>query len=118
MLQIEDHTCPAIGYQQATVCVPVSVQPFAMAGTPTTFCCGDPIITPGTITCPGTPNGSCIFTITQEICVEVPIMFGANTVVGAPSVECGEATSENICANCSPLSATLSTKKECKNCKK
>ena len=93
-------TCPATGYQSATVCVPVVVTPFATPGTTKTVCCGDPVISSGSTTCDGTVNGSCFFTITQQLCVEVPVNFGAIATVGAPSVECGGATGEDICTNC------------------
>ncbi len=29
MLALEDQTCPAVGYQSASICVPVTVNPFA-----------------------------------------------------------------------------------------
>ncbi|MDD4698664.1 MAG: hypothetical protein PHV07_00180 [Oscillospiraceae bacterium] len=93
-------TCPATGYQSATVCVPVVVTPFATAGATTTTCCGDPVITSGSTICAGTINGSCYFTIAQTLCVAVPVNFGAVATVGAPAVECGDATSEDICTNC------------------
>lgn len=95
-----DQKCPAIGYQPLTVCVPITVTPFMNKGTPTLYCCGDPIITPGAVTCNGVINGSCTFTISQNICVEVPVEFGANTCVGDLFVQCGEATNENVCADC------------------
>lgn len=98
--QTEDQTCPAIGYQPVTVCVPVTITPFANAEATTTFCCGDPIVTPGITTCEGTVNGHCTFTITQNICIAVPVDFGATASVGAPSVQCGAATSEDVCTNC------------------
>ena len=46
-------TCPAVGYQSASVCVPVTVTPFAQAGATTTKCCGSPVVTPGRVTCEG-----------------------------------------------------------------
>ena len=98
--QTEDQTCPAVGYQPVTVCVPVTITPYAKAEATTTFCCGNPIVTPGNETCEGTVNGSCTFTITQNICVAVPVDFGATASVGAPSVQCGSATSEDVCTNC------------------
>ncbi|MGI6727256.1 MAG: hypothetical protein ACOX4P_01640 [Anaerovoracaceae bacterium] len=98
--QLQVETCPATGYQPASVCVPVTVTPFATPGTTTTYCCGDPIVTPGTSLCEGEINGSCTFTITQNICVAVPVEFGATATVGAPSVECGDATEEDVCTNC------------------
>lgn len=101
----ETEKCEATGFQKASVCVPVTVTPFAIAGTPKTFCCGAPVITSGTDVCKGTVNGSCKFTMTQEVCVKVPVEFGARTVVGNPSVDCKDATSEDVCAGCGGDSA-------------
>ncbi len=42
----EAQTCPAIGYQAASICVPVTVTPFAQTGATTTKCCGTPVVTP------------------------------------------------------------------------
>lgn len=33
-------TCPAVGYQSASLCVPVTVTPFAQTGMTATKCCG------------------------------------------------------------------------------
>ncbi len=93
-------TCEATAYQPFSVCVPVTVTPFAIPGDTTTVCCGPPTVTPGTPTCPGVENGSCTFTITQNICVAVPIEFGATPVVGNPFVQCGTASAEDICTGC------------------
>lgn len=95
-------TCPAVAYQPLTVCVPVTITPFANALPTTTFCCGDPIITPGTGNCGGILNGNCTFTITQNICVSVPIEFGATSIVGNPFVQCEDATAEDVCSDCDP----------------
>lgn len=93
-------TCPAVGYQKASVCVPVTVTPFAHPGDTTTICCGDPIVKAETKPCDGTVGGSCSFTITQEICVSVPVEFGAVSKVGDAAVKCGEASSKDICSYC------------------
>lgn len=98
--QQQVETCPATGYQAASVCVPVTVSPFATPGETTTFCCGPPTVTPGIVTCPGVENGSCTFTITQGICTAVPVEFGATSTVGNPFVLCGTATNEDICTDC------------------
>lgn len=98
VLQVE--TCPATAYQPATVCTNVTVTPFANAGDTTTFCCGDPTIRPGTVACAGTRNGSCTFNITQDICVAVPVEFGADAVTGDTFVTCGTATEEDVCTGC------------------
>lgn len=50
----EDTTCPAIGYQQLSVCVPVKVTPFAKAGKTVTTCCGSPAVISGRTSCGGT----------------------------------------------------------------
>lgn len=96
-----DGSCPAIGFQKASVCVPVIVTPFAHAGQTKTKCCGDPIVVPGEKPCPGKKNGSCAFTISQTICVEVPVEFGAKAVVGDTYVDCLAACADDICINCS-----------------
>lgn len=98
--EVVDQTCPRTGFQQASVCVPVRVTPFANAMPTTTFCCGPATVAPGSTTCAGTVNGSCTFTITQNVCIAVPVVFGATARVGAPSVVCGEATSTDVCTNC------------------
>lgn len=103
--------CVATVFQPMTVCAPVTVTPFVNELPTTTFCCGDPVITPGATTCSGVRNGSCTFTITQDICVEVPIEFGANTVVGDPFVTCGTATGEDICTDCGTTAASQAVAK-------
>lgn len=93
-----DGACPAVGYQRSTVCVPVTVTPYAQVGTPITTCCGAPVVTSGGIC--GRNGGVCSFTISQEICVAVPVEFGARAVAGTPSVQCGEVSNTNICTDC------------------
>ena len=57
-----EETCPEVGYVPMSVCSPVTVTPFTNVLPTTTFCCGAPIVTPGTRTCPGVENGSVTFT--------------------------------------------------------
>ena len=85
-----------------SVCVPVTVTPFAnyVEGTAKTKCCGDPVVGPGNKPCSGTKNGSCTFTLSQLICVEVPVDFGANVDVGDTYVDCKEASEKDICKDC------------------
>ena len=78
----EAQTCPTVGYQSASICVPVTVTPFAQTGMTTTKCCGNPVVTPGLEVCGGVKNGSCVFTITQDICVAVPVEFGIHKRLG------------------------------------
>ena len=102
-----DQTCPAIGYQSASICVPVTVTPFAKAGTTITKCCGNAVVTPGKVPCEGIKNGACSFTISQDICVAVPVEFGAVATVGETFVNCNDASSDDICTNCGVKSSIV-----------
>lgn len=93
-------TCPAVGYQSASICVPVTVTPFAQAGVTSTKCCGSPVVTPGRDICGDIRNGSCFFTITQDICVAVPVEFGAVATAGDSYVNCNAASELDICSDC------------------
>ena len=99
----EVQTCPAVGYQSASICVPVTVTPYAQAGNTTTKCCGNPVVTPGREICGGLKNGSCVFTITQDICVAVPVEFGAIATVGDSYVNCNDASAQDICTDCGTI---------------
>lgn len=96
----EDQACPAIGYQSASICVPVTVTPFAKTGSTQTKCCGASVVTQGKNTCGGVKNGSCSFTISQDICVAVPVAFGAVATVGDTFVNCNGASADDICTDC------------------
>lgn len=99
-------TCPATGYQTMSVCVPVTVTPFAETGATKTKCCGDSVITPGIDTCMGIKNGTCSFTISQDLCIAVPVAFGAVASVGDTYVNCTYASEKDICNDCSKLPDT------------
>lgn len=100
LTDMTEGTCPVTGYQKASVCVPVIVPPFAHTGKTVTKCCGEPVIVPGESPCPGKKNGTCAFTISQTICVEVPVSFGATATVGDTYVDCLGASTEDICMKC------------------
>lgn len=103
----ESQTCPTVGYQSASICVPVTVTPFAQAGITSTKCCGDPVVTPGREVCDGVKNGSCFFTITQDICVAVPVEFGAVATVGDSYINCNGASEKDICTNCANVAPLI-----------
>ncbi len=91
--------CSATVSQSATVCVPVTITPFATVGAITTQCCGAPVISPGTTACEGAVGQSCTFTVSQELCLNVPVSFGANAETGEASTLCVEsALGECNCA--------------------
>lgn len=45
----QDQTCPTTAYQLSSVCVPVTVSPFAKTGVTSTKCCGTSVVIPGKI---------------------------------------------------------------------
>jgi hypothetical protein len=75
-------------YQDASVCVPVEVTPKANSGKITASCWGEPTVSIHEDRC----GGKCLFTIIQPICVEVPIEFGADTLIGKPHIQCENGT--------------------------
>ena len=100
-----EQTCPTVAYQMSSVCVPVTVTPYAKTGVTQTKCCGNAVVTPGRVLCDGIKNGTCVFTLSQNICVEVPVEFGATAQVGDTYVNCNGATAEDICTDCSQPAA-------------
>lgn len=54
----ENQTCPAVAYQLSSVCVPVTVTPYAKAGSTVTKCCAKPVVTAGKYICDGVKTGS------------------------------------------------------------
>ena len=90
--------CETFTYQTATVCAPVVVTPVVIPGTTRTICCGAPIVTPGERGCPsGSTN--CYFTVSQRVCIEVPITFGATAAVGESRITCEEVSPDG-CTEC------------------
>jgi hypothetical protein len=83
----EEQSCQSTFYQKETVCVPVHVTPYATPGKATAVCCNKPLVTEGDV-CTGGAT-SCSFTITQELCISVPVSFGADIETGDAVVECG-----------------------------
>jgi hypothetical protein len=91
------HSCGSSFYHNQTVCVPVTVTPYATPGTATAKCCGAPVVTSGN-TCTG-GNKSCVFTVSQALCIQVPVSFGADVDTGETSVVCGNSSLSEC--NCS-----------------
>lgn len=102
----ENQTCPTVAYQLSSVCVPVTVTPYAKAGSTVTKCCAKPVVAAGKYICDGVKNGQCVFTISQDICVEVPVEFGAVASVGDAYVGCNGASADDICTDCAIAAAT------------
>ncbi len=73
---------------------------FRSAGDATVKCCGKPVVVSGEPCCSGKKNDVCTFTISQTLCVEVPVTFGAQTNVGGTYVDYLNASADDICKNC------------------
>lgn len=95
----EEQMTAAKGYQTLITCVPVTVTPYAKPGETVTRCCGDPVVVAGETECDGVKNGNCHFTISQTLCIEVPVYFGATATTSEYYVDCVGA-SEKFCDNC------------------
>lgn len=102
-------SCSSTFYQKETVCVPVSVTPFAAPGTAKATCCGQPTVTPNG-RCSG-GRTSCTFTVTQNLCIEIPISFGAVIETGDALVQCGD-VSQQPCDCSEPSEETQSISKK------
>lgn len=101
----EAGTCQTAAYQPLSVSVPVTVEPFVSEGEATTFCCGDPTVIREPARCDCIDKDTCTFVITQNLCVKVPVTFGATTSVGRAIVQCGQATSQDVCTDCGTTNA-------------
>jgi hypothetical protein len=85
-------SCTTTFYQKETVCVPVHVRPYAIPGVARATCCKTPVVARGNV-CTGNQT-SCSFTVTQELCIAVPISFGAEIETSDAVVECGGVSEE------------------------
>lgn len=93
---IISETCPLVGSQFVTVCLPVTVSPYVFTGPTTVQCCGEPVVIPGCECCKGEENGVCKFTISQKLRVDVPVEFGASVNIDETFVDCRN-KAENKC---------------------
>lgn len=92
--------CPATVHEIVCVQADVTITPSVVVGDVESFCVGGPIIGK----CPDTPSptGTCVFTVSQNICVEVPLTFSA----GATAVPSGIICRNPITGPCVPPSFT------------
>ncbi|MEB4819584.1 hypothetical protein [Bacillus thuringiensis] len=85
----------------AEVCVEadITIIPTVETGTPVVHCVGVPSLE----TCADmgfTPSatGNCKFTISQVLCISIPISFGAETIAVPGTVACGHACNGPNCS--------------------
>ncbi len=92
-------SCNSTFYQKETVCVPVTVTPFATAQNAIARCCGNPIVSRQG-SCSGGEK-SCTFTVTQGLCIQLTLEFGADINTGTASVLCGDVST--VGCDCSDM---------------
>ena len=79
---VPGNICISTAYQKMRVSVPVTVKPVAYDLPATIYCCGDPCIKYKPIPCRGVNKSICSFVLTQNLCIEIPIVISAKTMVG------------------------------------
>lgn len=76
--------CSKSGTQCVEISEPVVLTPTAAVGTLSTTCQGVP-----EITCETAPDGaSCTVTLTQRVCVTIPVNYGVTLTSGQPAIAC------------------------------
>ncbi|MEG1633942.1 MAG: hypothetical protein RR314_07825 [Oscillospiraceae bacterium] len=80
-------TCTSVTSQYADVSVPLKLKPYALVGKMTTECCGEPMF--ALRPCQGAGGScGCEITITQTVCIRIPIEYGAEADVGDTTTAC------------------------------
>ena len=95
--QMEDSAgggCSKTGTQCVDIAAPLVLTPSAAVGTVSVTCQGSP-----SIACVTEEDGSCCtVTMTQQICVSVPVRYGVTIATGEPTIACAD----NSCVGCGP----------------
>jgi hypothetical protein len=76
--------CNKNGTQCVEVSQPVVLTPSATVGTPTLSCQGTPTVTCET----NAAHTACTVTLTQSVCVTVPVQYGVTMTAGEASIAC------------------------------
>jgi len=78
--------CNKVGTQCVNVTAPMTLTPTAAVGTVTVACQGTPVIT-----CAVDETGSsCTVTMTQQVCVSVPVRYGVTLSSEEPTISCAD----------------------------
>ncbi len=80
--------CTETCYKDINVSIPVTIKPFGKIGNVKTKCLeGSIICKNNSHHCPDTED-SCKYVITQKICVEIPVVFGASVEAEEAFIDC------------------------------
>lgn len=78
--------CNKVGTQCVNITAPMTLTPTASVGTVTVTCQGSPAMT-----CVTNEEGTaCTLTMTQQVCVSVPIRYGVTTTSGEATIGCAD----------------------------
>lgn len=76
--------CEKTGVQCVDIAAPLTVEPTAVMGTVAVSCQGSP-----SVCCVTEPDGrSCTVTVTQQVCVSVPLRYGVTVTAKDPTITC------------------------------
>ena len=78
--------CSRVGTQCVNISAPMILTPTAAVGTLTVTCQGTPVIT-----CVSNEDGTaCTLTLTQQVCVSVPVRYGVTMTAGEAAIGCAD----------------------------
>lgn len=78
--------CNKVSTQCVDVTAPVILCPTAVMGSPTVTCQGSP-----TVTCTTNADGTmCTVTLTQQVCVSIPVRYGVTMSTRDPTIACAD----------------------------
>ena len=86
-----EESCPLNGCNKvSTQCVDVTasviLSPTAVMGSPTVTCQGSPKVT----CCTNADGTVCTVTLTQQVCVSIPVTYGVTMSSGEPTIACAD----------------------------
>jgi len=85
VLQDQEGICETTVHENVCVQATVTITPDVIVGSSTSFCLGNPLIG----SCPGILRENCVFTVSQNICVQIPLTFTATAEAEANGIVCG-----------------------------
>jgi len=77
--------CPVTVHETVCVRADVTIAPKVTVGDIKLYCIGTPVIG----MCPGMPTAKCTFTVSQNLCIQVPVTFSAKAIAIPKGIICG-----------------------------
>lgn len=102
-------SCPTTVSENVCLEALVTINPEVTVGEILTFCIGPAVIGP----CPGAAVPSCSFEVSQNICVQVPLLFDAIATAEPIGIVCGTPTTSECVV---PTAATTVGTSGCTAC--